>query len=83
MVRPWPPTSVYIATTNLICTKDVTAFGLIIWSARHRGFTGAHGVPNILDRIVRDSTTYFLVIFTNHLVLILFELFAPVSDHLV
>jgi len=55
---------------------DVSAFGLIIWSAKYRGFMRARGVPNLLDRIVQDSTTYFLVIFTNHLVLILFELFA-------
>ena len=40
----------------------------------------AHGMPSLLDNIVQGATTYFMVIFTGHLLLILFELFAPVSD---
>lgn len=77
-----PANRFHSVTTNPIFTEDVSAFGLIIWSAKYRGFRRARGVPNLLDRIVQDSTTYFLVIFTNHLVLILFELFAAVSGHL-
>ena len=37
-------------------------------------------MQNLLDRIVRDATIYFLVIFAGHLPVIFFELFAPVSD---
>ena len=40
----------------------------------------AHGIPSLLDNIVQGATTYFLVIFTGHLLLIFFELLAPVSD---
>lgn len=45
-----------------------------------RGLIRARGVPSLLDRIVQDSTMYFLAIFTSHLLLVFFELFAPVSD---
>lgn len=45
-----------------------------------RGLARARGVPSLLDRIVRDATKYFLVIFTSHLLLVFFELLAPVSD---
>lgn len=45
-----------------------------------RGLIRARGVPSLLDRIVRDATMYFVVIFTSHLLLVLFELFAPVSS---
>jgi len=34
-----------------------------------------------MDKIVQGATTYFLVIFTGHLLLVLFELLAPMSDH--
>ena len=40
------------------------------------------GIPNLLDNIVQGASSYFLVIFTGHVLLILFELFAPVSVHL-
>ncbi|KAF9643927.1 hypothetical protein BDM02DRAFT_3191081 [Thelephora ganbajun] len=56
---------------------DASAFLLVIYSARHRGHTRAHGVPSLLDKIVQDATVYFLVIFGGHLLLIFFELFAP------
>ena len=35
--------------------------------------------PGLLDKILRDATVYFLVLFTGHLVFIFIELFAPVS----
>jgi len=41
----------------------------------------AHGVRSLLDTIVEDTTVYFLITFTRHLV-ILFEFFVPVSDRL-
>ena len=43
----------------------------------------ARGVRSLLDTIVKDATGYFLLIFTVHIFVILFEFFAPVSDHLV
>jgi len=42
----------------------------------------AHGVRSLLDTIVEDATVYFLIIFTGHLLVILFEFSVPVSDHL-
>ena len=42
----------------------------------------AHGIPSLLDNIVQGATTYFLVIFTGHLLWIFFELLAPVSHRL-
>lgn len=43
----------------------------------------ARGAPSIFDRILQDATVYFLVIFTGHLLVIFFEVFAPVSSLLV
>ena len=45
---------------------------------RTAGFTVA-GIPSLLDRIVKDATIYFLVIFTSHVVVEGFLIFGPVS----
>ena len=63
--------------------KDTSAFLIVVYSARHRGIMRARGVQSLLDTIVEDATGYFLLIFTVHILVILFEFFAPVSDHLV
>lgn len=60
--------------------QDTFAFGVIVYSVRRRGLPRAEGGSTLLDKIVRDATMYFVVIFTSHLLLIIFELFAPVSD---
>ena len=41
----------------------------------------ARGVPSLLDRIVEDATTYFLIIFVSQIFVISFEIFANVSHH--
>jgi len=69
-----------IAATDHPFVKDAVAFSIIVYSMKWRGVTRAHGVPSLLDKIVRDATVYFVVIFTSHLLLLLFEFFAPVSD---
>ena len=69
-----------IAATDHIFVKDTVAFSIIVYSTKWRGLTRARGVPSLLDKIVRDATLYFVVIFTSHLLLVLFEFFAPVSD---
>lgn len=66
--------------TNPSPVEDTSAFLIIVYSAKHRSRMRANGVPNILDRIVEDATVHFLVIFTAHLLLILFQIFAPVSN---
>ena len=68
------------AATNHLFVKDAVAFSIILYSMKWRGRTRAHGVPSLLDKIVRDATMYFVVIFTSHLLLVFFEFFAPVSD---
>ena len=40
------------------------------------------GMPSVLNNILQGATSYFLVIFTGHVLLILFELFASVSIQL-
>ena len=59
---------------------DFLAFSLVIFFAvRAHRETGGLKVPTILQTIAEDSTRYFLVIFTSHLVLIMTLLFARVS----
>ena len=75
-----PRLGVSIVTTDYRLVKDTTAFSIIVYSIRWRGLARAHGVPSLLDKIARDATTYFMVIFTSHLLLVFFEFLAPVSD---
>ena len=78
----FPPLGIHIATTNPCFIKDSSAFLVIICStSKHRGLLRAHGITSLLDKIVQGATVYFLVIFTGHLLVIFFELLAPVSDH--
>jgi hypothetical protein len=77
-----PSLGIRIIGTNHFFVKDTSAFLIIVFSVKRRARGHTFGVPSLLDRIVRDATMYFLVIFSSHLLLILFELFAPVSDFL-
>ena len=78
-----PPTTQYPHhTANLVLAQDTSAFIIIVYSARNRRNMNFHGVPNLLDNIVQGASMYFFVIFTGHLLLVLFEIFAPVSDRL-
>ena len=63
--------------------KDTSAFLIVVYSARYRGLMRARGVQSLLDTIVEDAIVYFLLIFICQLLVIFFEFFAPVSDHLV
>ena len=69
-----------IAATNHLFFKDIVAFSIIVYSTKWRGLTRARGVPSLLDKIVRDATIYFMVIFSSHLLLVFFEFLAPVSN---
>jgi len=73
--------SVLIVEANPF-VKDVSAFLIVVYSARHRSRMRARGVQSLLDTIVEDATVYFLLIFTGHILVILLEFFAPVSDDL-
>lgn len=80
MVRHSLPFGVHIPTNDPFYSKDSLSFLIIVYSAKHRGPARAHGAPNLLDKILRDATTYFLVIFTGQLLAIFFVIFAPVRD---
>jgi len=82
MVRPSPSFDVHIVITNIFA-KDTSVFLFVVYSARRRTRMRIHGVRSLLDTIVRDATGYFLLIFTVHILVILFEFFTPVSDRLV
>lgn len=71
-----------IATIIHLFVKDALAFIIIVFSSKRRSTEHAYGTPNLLDRVVRDATLYFFVIFSSHLLLIFFEFLAPVSGFL-
>ena len=78
-----PSSTAHTPTSDPFLAKDVLALLIIVYSAKHRdeGCTLVDGMPSLLDKILQDATTYFLVLSTGHLLLLFFELFAPVSDH--
>ena len=77
----FPSFDIHTAATNRSFVKDSSAFLIIIYSTKRGGRIRPRGIPTLLDNIVQGATTYFLVIFTGHLLLVFFELLAPVSDH--
>lgn len=58
---------------------DLLAFLIVVWVGRKGRGSARYRIPTILDKIVRDATVYFLVLFTSHLVVEFFIIFAPVS----
>jgi len=57
---------------------DVLAFSVIIYLVV-RSNLNKIPIPSIFKTIARDATYYFLVIFTSHLVLVMFLAFTSVS----
>lgn len=49
---------------------DVLAFSLVVFWARKSGASGLK-LSTLLDAIAKDSTYYFMVIFTSHFVLVM------------
>jgi len=62
---------------NLTIAFDLTAFLIILVTAKRSRGTRYPGMPSILDIVVRDSTRYFMLIFFTQLLAQLFVLFAP------
>jgi len=77
----FPSLGIHTVATNRSFIKDSSAFLIIIYSTKHRALVRPRGMPSLLDNIVQGATAYFLIIFTGHLLLVFFELLAPVSDH--
>jgi len=67
----WRPGETTSTVFSLV--YDLAAFLVIVYYSSKRGSERASGMPDLLDRIVRDATAYFLVIFSSHLWLIFFE----------
>ena len=53
-----------------VCTPDTLAFLLIVFWARKSRVQGIK-VSTILDTISEDATSYFMLIFTSHFVLVM------------
>ena len=70
-------------TSDSFLVKDALAFFIIVYSARRTCRIRVDGVPSLLDKILQDATTHFMVLYAGHLFLLFFRLFAPVSNHTV
>ena len=57
---------------------DLLAFSVIVYLVVRSKIIKVP-VPSLLKTMVRDATHYFLVIFTSHLVLLMFLIFVSVS----
>jgi hypothetical protein len=57
---------------------DLLAFSVIVYLVV-RSNVNKVPIPGLFKTIAQDATSYFLVIFTSHLLLVLFLLFASVS----
>ena len=63
--------------------EDALAMFIIVYSAKRLdgGLARVVGMPSLLDKILQDATTYFLILSTGHILCFFFEIFAPVSDN--
>ena len=79
----FPSTTAHPTVTNPALVKDALALLIILYSAKRHsgGLSRIGGVPSLLDKIRQDATIYFLILSTGHLLLLFFQIFAPVSDH--
>ena len=78
-----PSSTAHTSASDPFLVKDALALLIIVYSAKHRdgGPARVDGMPRLLDKILQDATVYFLVLSTGRLLLLFFEVFAPVSDH--
>ena len=58
---------------------DFLAFSIIALAARRTRMNEYEGIPSILKTILRDGTQYFILIFSAHVLSMLFLFFAPVG----
>ena len=68
----------YIEDIHLDHLTDTLAFSIIVYLVIRSNIRKVP-IPSILKTIVQDATYYFLVIFTSHLMLVMFLAFANVS----
>ena len=74
--------SVHSPVLNPFLVKDALALFIIVYSAKRHcgGLARVGGAPSLLDKVLQDSTTYFLFLSTGHILFLFFEALAPVSD---
>ena len=68
----------HLENTHSDHLPDLLAFSVVVYLVVRSGVK-KDPLPKILKTIARDATYYFLVIFTSHVVLVMFLLFATVS----
>ena len=68
----------YLGDTHSDHHADLLAFSVIVYLVV-RSKVIKVPIPSLLKTMVRDATYYFLVIFTSHLVLLMFLIFVSVS----
>ena len=80
--RIFPSSPAHTPASDPFFVKDALALLIIVYSAKHNdgGHARVDGMPRLLNKILKDATVYFLVLSTGHLLLLFFEVFAPVSD---
>ena len=67
----------HLGDTDSDHPTDVLAFSLIIYLVLRFNINEVP-IPSLLRTIAKDTTYYFMVVFTSHLVLMLFLIFANV-----
>ena len=77
----FPSSTANTPASDPFLVKDALALLIIAYSAKRHdgGHARIDSMPRLLDKILEDATVYFLVLSTGHLLLLFFELFAPVS----
>ena len=76
-VRYGASLALHLGDTNPDHSIDSLAFSVIVYLVV-RSNVDKVPIPRLLRTIARDATTYFLVIFTSHFVLVMFLVFANV-----
>jgi len=67
----------HLGDTNSDHPADLLAFSVIVYLVV-RSNVNKVPIPSLFRTIVRDATYYFLLIFSSHLMIVLFVLFATV-----
>ena len=67
----------HLKDTHFDCPTDFLAFSVIVYLVVRSNIYRVP-IPSLLMLIARDATYYFLVIFTSHLMVVLFLWFASV-----
>ena len=77
-IRYGTPLAIHLGDTHPDHLPDVLAFSVIVFLVVRSNVT-KDPLPSILKTIVRDATYYFLILFTSHLVTVIFFWLANVS----